>query len=337
MTERHVPGGSSAGSGAYLDVLTSIVRRYVRLVGAPTAVNLARHVPDLAIDDDGNVLDYNRDNPLDTLSLLIDQYGPLFGVHTASLIEQATRPFVEQASDEPLLPAAAPGSSVKVTPMRVVLVDDHILFRDGLVRLLSPQPDIKVVGEAGSVREAVAVIRSAKPNVVLMDFSLPDGNGLDAAHAILSEMPTIKIVFLTVHDDDERLFAAIRAGAMGYLSKSVGAAELVSRLRGVVRGEAAILPATASRILEEFSRTPPPRYSEPSETSRLTRREIETIRALARGASNQEIAQQLVISENTVKNHVQNILNKLHLHSRRDVVDYARSHGLIPPSADASL
>jgi DNA-binding NarL/FixJ family response regulator len=169
--------------------------------------------------------------------------------------------------------------------------------------------------------------------VVVMDIMLPDGTGLEATLSILAERPATKIVFLTVHDDDDNLFAAIRAGGVGFLSKDIGIAELVSKLRGVMRGEAAITPTIARHILEEFSRLPPAPAIQP-ETVELTDREIEIVRALARGASNREIAERLVITENTVKNHVQNVLLKLHLHSRRDVVDYARRHGLMLSSGN---
>ncbi len=162
-----------------------------------------------------------------------------------------------------------------------------------------------------------------------MDFGLPDGTGLDATKIILDESPTTTIVFLTVADDDERLFAAIRAGAMGYLFKSVRATELVKTLRGVVQGEAGVSRACARRVLEEFSRLPPPPHIDPFENTELTPRELELVRELARGATNNEIAKRFVISENTVRNHVHNVLAKLRLHSRRDVADYARARGLI--------
>jgi len=173
-----------------------------------------------------------------------------------------------------------------------------------------------------------------KPALMLMDISLPDGDGLGATQAILAAQPNTKIVFLTVHDDDERLFAAIRVGAMGYLLKNVRATELLQCLRSVARGEAGISPAIARRILEEFSHTPPPRPVQSAQATELTAREREIVRELARGASNREIARKFVISENTVKNHVRNVLSKLRLRSRRDIADYAREHGLTPPGAD---
>lgn len=303
----------------YCEVLTSIVKRFARLAGLPEALIVARRIPQMSVDDEGNVLDYNRDDPLTTVATLVEQYEELFGDVAVALAQKATRPI-----------AKAPALSPTVTaPMKILLVDDHVLFREGLVSLLDAQPDMKVVGGASCVQEAVELNRSLKPNLVLMDFGLPDGTGLDATKTILAESPNTTIVFLTVADDDERLFAAIRAGAMGYLFKSVRAAELLKTLRGVVRGEAGVSRASARRVLEEFSRLPPPPQNDPFENTDLTPREVELVRELARGATNSEIARRFVISENTVRNHVHNVLAKLHLHSRRDVVDYAHAHGLL--------
>lgn len=309
---------------AYREILTSIIQRYVRLVGAPAALAVARRVPGLVTDDQGTVVEYDQADPLGILNQLLDEYGSVFGSGTVSLPQQLTRTVnaVQQARSGP---AGLP-------PLHLMLVDDHVLFRGGLVRLLAAQPDIKVIGEAGSVREAIELARKLQPDLILMDLSLPDGTGVEATLAILAERPATRIIFLTVHDDDEHLFAAIRAGGMGYMLKNVGATELVSRVRGVRLGEAAISAGLASRILAEFSRLPAPEPGKAETTVDLTSREREIVRMLARGASNREIAQQLVISENTVKNHVQNVLAKLHLHSRRDVQNYARSHGLISPA-----
>jgi DNA-binding NarL/FixJ family response regulator len=314
-----MPDVPSTEEVRYCEVLTSIVKRFTRLVGAPEALAVARRIPQLSVDDEGNVLDYNRDDPLATVAMLIEQYEELFGNVAVTLAQQATQPIAKA----PTLPPTV------TTPMRILLVDDHILFREGLVSLIDAQPDMKVVGGASCVQEAVELHRTLKPNLVLMDFGLPDGTGLDATKTILAESPDTTIVFLTVADDDERLFAAIRAGAMGYLFKNVRAAELLKTLRGVVHGEAGVSRASARRVLEEFSRLPPPPQIDPFENTELTPRELELVRELARGATNNEIAQRFVISENTVRNHVHNVLAKLRLHSRRDVADYARAHGLI--------
>ncbi len=325
------PNVPPAEEAAYRAILTAIVKRFVRLAGAPAALSVARKIPQLSVDDDGNVLNYDQDDPLASITLLIDQYGAVFGDVALSLARQAAQPAVEVADDS-LLHEAGLSDSTMTSRIEVLLVDDHVLFREGIESLLSTQPDIKVVGQAGSTQEAITLARELKPQLVLMDISLPDGDGLEATRAILAAEPDTKIVFLTVHDDDERLFAAIRAGAMGYLLKNVRAAELLQCLRSVARGEAGISPAIARRILEEFSHTPPPQPVQSAQATELTAREREIVRELARGASNREIALKFVISENTVKNHVRNVLSKLRLRSRRDIADYAREHGLTAPN-----
>jgi DNA-binding NarL/FixJ family response regulator len=209
--------------------------------------------------------------------------------------------------------------------VRILLVDDQVLFRQAVASLLGAQPDIRVVGEAGSVREAIAAFREHRPDIVLMDFSLPDGTGLDATQVILAERPDTRIVFLTVGEWDDRMFAAIRAGAKGYLQKNVPVAELLAFIRGVGRGEMALTPAAGMRILDEFARSVPRQPLQHS-ADKLTPRELEVLRALASGASNSEIAEQLVISENTVKNHIHSILAKLHLRNRREATKFARTY-----------
>jgi DNA-binding NarL/FixJ family response regulator len=207
--------------------------------------------------------------------------------------------------------------------MRVLIVDDQALFRQGLANLLDCQPDFAVVGEAGSVGEAVAMARDLEPDLVLMDFSLPDGTGLDATKAILSHRPGTEIVFLTVHEEDEELFAGIRSGARGYLLKNVRIEKLLGYLRGLQRGEPALAPEMTRRILDEFARSTSQGDSAgvPSE---LTLREQEVFAELATGATNSEIAARLVISENTVRNHVASILDKLGLRNRREAMTYSR-------------
>lgn len=212
--------------------------------------------------------------------------------------------------------------------MRVLIVDDHILFREGLSGLLRSQDDMDVVGECGSVYEAIETARQANPDVVLMDFSLPDGTGLDATRAILAEQPAIQIIFLTVHDTDERVIAAMRAGAKGYLLKNLSVSKLLASLRALERGEAAISRTMMARILEEFAQSIPTDSMSPSPLVGLTSREIEVLQELADGISNQEIAARLFISENTVKNHIHKILDKLNLHNRREAIDFARKHRL---------
>lgn len=212
--------------------------------------------------------------------------------------------------------------------MRVLIVDDHILFREGLSGLLRSQPDIEVVGECGSVREATELALELKPQIILMDFSLPDGTGLEATRAILSELPETQIIFLTVHDNDERMISAIRSGARGYLLKNLSVNKLLASLRALEKGEAAISRIMMARVMEEFAQTAPPSNAEPSPLIGLTSREIEVLQELADSITNQEIALRLFISENTVKNHIHNILEKLNLNNRREAIEFARKHGL---------
>lgn len=311
------------------EVLQAIVKRFAELIGAPAAISAARKVPGLKVTDDGTVLDYDRADPIVNVTRLVEQFRSAFGDTAITLAHQAARPVIKEQAIVVLQEAGfepPPGSFV----IRLLLVDDHVLFREGLVSLIAPQPDMDVAGQAGSVQEAVTLARQLHPDIVLMDQTLPDGDGVEATQAILAESSATKIVFLTVHEDDEVLFAAIRAGAVGFLFKNTRAAELLARLRAVARGEAGISPTIARRILEEFSRTPAGHQAGPILSNELTAREVEIVRAIAQGASNRDIARQLFISENTVKNHVRNVLSKLRLRSRRDVADYARAHGLAP-------
>jgi DNA-binding NarL/FixJ family response regulator len=212
--------------------------------------------------------------------------------------------------------------------MRVLIVDDHILFREGLVGLLRSQSDMEVVGESGSVQEAIDQALKTKPNIILMDFSLPDGTGIDATRAILAELPQTRIIFLTVHDNDERLILAMRAGAKGYLLKNLSVNKLLASLRALDRGEAALSRTMMARILEEFAQSNPNDSAALSPLVGLTTREMQVLQELAEGITNQEIATRLFISENTVKNHIHNILEKLSLNNRREAIEYTRKYGL---------
>ena len=217
--------------------------------------------------------------------------------------------------------------------VRVLLVDDHELFREGLSGLLSSQPDIEVVGQAGDGLEAVVKAKELQPDVILMDVSMPGCDGLEATQTIKEILPDVKIVMLTVHDDNDRLFQAIRSGAEGYVLKSTASKVLVPMLRGVMREEAAISGAMAARIMDEFrwlaSRTP----SRPQEeaAAALTHREKEVLRLVAEGAMDKDIAAELSISLSTVKTHMRNILAKLHSTSRHQAAAYAVQEGLIRP------
>lgn len=319
----------SVEGASFREIITAIVKRFARLAGPSTALRIARKVPRLTLDDNGNVLDYDTQDPLGTITLLIDQYEVLYGEVARTLVRQAAQP-LSTVTDTKLLREVGLIDEPSV-PMRLLLVDEHILFREGLASLLEAQPDLKVVGQAGSMHEAIALTAKIVPDLVLMNITLPDGTGAEAIRALLAERPQTKIVVLTLQEEDDELFEAIRAGAVGYLSKQVCAAELFKTLQGVMRGEAGISGTTARRILDEFARLSPHRSDQ---TAILTSREIEVLRELVNGASNQAIAKRLVISENTVKNHVRNILVKLHFRSRREAAEYARRRGITstPPS-----
>lgn len=213
--------------------------------------------------------------------------------------------------------------------MRILIVDDHILFREGLTGLLRSQPDMEVIGECGTMNDAICQALKMKPDVVLMDFSLPDGTGLEATNAILAELPLTQIIFLTVHDNDERMISAMRAGAKGYLLKNLSVSKLLASLRALERGEAAISRIMMARVLEEFAQSKSSSNGTASPLVELTSREIEVLQELADGITNQEIANRLFISENTVKNHIHNILEKLNLHNRREAIEFARKNGLL--------
>ncbi len=212
--------------------------------------------------------------------------------------------------------------------MKVLLVDDHALVRNGIASLLMAN-NIDVVGEASDGLEALEKARQLKPDIILMDIKMPRCNGLEATRLIKAEMPEIKIIILTVSDDDEDLFEAIKSGAEGYLPKNIRAEEFLALLAGVVRNEAAILPPLATKIIEEFARQTKGVEPTPS-ASELTERETDVLRLVTTGALNKEIASTLTITENTVKYHLRNIMEKLHLRNRAQVAAYAVSKGITP-------
>lgn len=213
--------------------------------------------------------------------------------------------------------------------MRLLIADDHALFRDGLRSLLEAH-GLDVVAEAKNGREAVRACRAFNPDVALMDISMPEMTGLDATRIISAEMPEIKVVILTASDDDADLFEAIRSGAAGYLSKDLESDQFVSLLKGVVRGEPALTPAVARKMLGELARPPAPARREADQV--LTDREQDVLELLVSGiTSTRDLADRLFVSENTVKYHLRNILDKLHLSSRAQVIAYALQHRLATP------
>ena len=215
-----------------------------------------------------------------------------------------------------------------VEPYRVLLVDDHDLFRAGIASVLARRPDIEIVGEAGDGFEAVEQAREMAPDLILMDIAMPRCNGLDALRLIKREMPGIKIVMLTVSEEDEDVFQAVKEGAEGYLLKNLGRQKLLDAVDGVRRDEAPISEVLAARILREFRRKPPGAQAEEAPED-LTARETQVLVRVAAGDSNREIAEALCIAENTVKIHVCNILGKLHLRNRVEAAVYATRKGLI--------
>lgn len=221
--------------------------------------------------------------------------------------------------------------SIEATRMltKVLVIDDQILFREGLMSLLRSTPDFQLVGYAGSVYEGREQAILLKPDIILMDFSLPDGTGLDATRAILAELPETKIIFLTVHASDENLFAALRLGAKGYMLKDISSSDLLASLRGLNRGEKAISRKMMSRIMDEFARTSNPVGGDEKLMAHLSPRELDVIREIESGATNLEIAQRLFISINTVRHHARNVLGKLGLKNRREVAAFARKNGMV--------
>jgi DNA-binding NarL/FixJ family response regulator len=213
--------------------------------------------------------------------------------------------------------------------MRILIVDDHVLFREGLAAITRSEPDIEIVGFAGSVKEAVESAHLLRPDIILMDFGMPDGTGADATKRILSEYPECRIIFLTMSDEDEDLFAAIRSGAKGYILKNIHPSKLVAALRSVYRGESAISRTMTLRLMEELARSDVPTRPRDPKLAKLTPRELDVLRDMATGMTNQEIATHLFLSENTVKYHVHSILDKLELPDRREASQFAREHGLI--------
>lgn len=207
---------------------------------------------------------------------------------------------------------------------RILLADDHILFRKGLAQLLNSQPDFQVVGEASDGLEALAKARELMPDLVLLDVNMPACDGREATRLIKAELPYVIVVMLTVSDDEQDLFTALKNGAQGYLLKKIDPSELFEQLRGLACGEAALSRLMANKLLLEFAHAPAAPQAEPT----LTPREQQVLQLVARGLTNREIAETLVVAENTVKNHLRNILAKLHLGNRVQAAAYALREGL---------
>jgi DNA-binding NarL/FixJ family response regulator len=217
-------------------------------------------------------------------------------------------------------------------PIRTLIVDDHALFRRGLEIVLVTEPDIEVVGQAGDGAEAVEKASEFLPDVVLMDVRMPRSSGIQACRAIKEVSPSAKIVILTMSDEEEDLFEAIRAGASGYLLKDIPLDEVAEAVRAVHCGQSLISPSMAGKLLSEFATLARRDQEEPPQqvpAPRLTDREMQVLKLVARGMNNRDIAKELFISDNTVKNHVRNILEKLQIHSRMEAVMVAVREKLI--------
>jgi DNA-binding NarL/FixJ family response regulator len=216
------------------------------------------------------------------------------------------------------------------TPVRVLLVDDQALFREALATLLEVRPEIEVVGEAGDGDAALKLAADLQPDVVLMDLHMPVLDGIAATRRLRVEQPGIRVLALTTFDDDEDVFEALRAGAVGYLLKDVSSGRLVEALLAAARGESVLQPSVAARVVARFAQLPDdaPRRPQPLVVP-LSDRELEVLRLLAEGGSNREIAGSLFLAEGTVKNHVTNVLAKLGARDRTQAALRARGLGLI--------
>jgi DNA-binding NarL/FixJ family response regulator len=201
-----------------------------------------------------------------------------------------------------------------------MLVDDHIFWRRGVQQIVDAEADMSVVAEASDGQEAVSRAAAVRPDVILMDVNMPKVSGVDATREIAEALPDTRIVMLTVSDTDENLFESIKAGAVGFLTKDVSPDDVTSAIRQTVAGESTLSPFIAARMVKYIQRGGPEQARKPP--TNLTEREDEILRLIARGARDREIAEQLYISESTVKKHVQNVLRKLHARNRVEAVSY---------------
>jgi len=216
-------------------------------------------------------------------------------------------------------------------PIRILIADDHALFRQGVRRLLDAAPELQVVGEASSGHEALRLVEELAPDIVLLDVSMPGPSGIEVARVIKTTSPRSRVIILTVFTNEEFLFEAIKAGAMGYLLKDSSPEELLRAVRVVAEGEGLIAPAMAAKIFKEFARATEDIKEVVPLVTPVTQREVEILQHVAAGLANKEIASRLGISERTVKNHLSNIMEKLQVNSRTQAAVYALKSGLVPP------
>ncbi len=215
---------------------------------------------------------------------------------------------------------------------RVFVADDHTLVRKGIARLVETDPTLEVVGEAADGLEALHQVRQLKPDVVLMDIYMPGCDGITATRMITQELPGVRVVILTVSEDDQNLFAAIKSGAHGYLLKRIGPRELTDAVKATARGEASISPTAAARIMTEFARQSSAR---PKPGDGLTPREQEVLALVAQGLRDKQVASAMGLSEHTVRNHLRSTLEKLQLRNRVEAATYAVRAGLVPTPSSA--
>src|ERR1041385_2832063 len=214
--------------------------------------------------------------------------------------------------------------------IKILLVDDQPLFREGLRTLLSVHSDFEIVGEAGNGQEAINLVRSHTPSVVLMDLQMPVLDGVAATHRLHEEYPECRVIVLTTFDDDEKVFDGLRAGAVGYLLKDAPSEKLAEAIRVAARGETFLQPSVAAKVVAEFARLSRKSVETPNAAIEpMSEREIEILRLISRGASNREIANALFLAEGTVKNHVTNILGKLEARDRTQAALKAKDCGLV--------
>ncbi len=216
-------------------------------------------------------------------------------------------------------------------PIRILIADDHALFRRGVRRVMETAADIEVVGEASSGEEAVQLVDELAPDIALCDVQMPQLTGLEAARLITATSPRTRVIILTVHADEEYLFDAIKSGAMGYLLKDSTPEELIRAIRVVHGGEGLLSPTMAAKVMREFARMQESRPLADVLTP-LTQREVEILQHVVAGLANKEIGYRLGISERTVKNHLSNIMEKLHVNSRTQAAVYALRTGLVMPT-----
>ncbi len=214
-------------------------------------------------------------------------------------------------------------------PLRVLVVDDHEVVRQGLVALLDRRPGFEVVGEAGTVAEAIEAARRHQPDIVVMDVRLPDGSGVEACREIRSELPATRVVMLTSYPDDEAVLSAIVAGASGYLLKQIRARDLVAALETVGRGESLLDPAVTEKVLERIRRIATGQFAD--ELAQLTSQEQKILALVAEGKTNKEIADEVFLSDKTVKNYVSSILSKLNLERRAQAAAFVAKHRVDHP------